>query len=261
MSNNSAQILTVTGGHNYDRSAFTEMLNALPDLEFTQSEQPAAQAQFTENCASQWDAFLMYDMPGYVFHADHSPPDLIDPSDEYREDFSELVDRGHGFVFVHHALAAWPSWDDYGDIVGGRFRFVRDVDRPDSGYRHSVTQQITALKPSHPVLDGLEDGFEITDELYLSEVNSKDIEPLLVTDADLTDETLWSAWNAVLGRRDTNDGWEHPRGSRVVAWVRKHPRSRIVYLQFGDAASAFTNPSFRRLLANALKWVSRRDSA
>jgi type 1 glutamine amidotransferase len=156
---------------------------------------------------------------------------------------------------VHHALASWPTWPEYGDIMGGRFRFVRDAEHPDSGYRHSVEQRITPVT-DHPVLAGLDGGFTITDELYLNEVQGEAITPLLVTDAVLTDRALWSTWNAVLGRRDTNDGWEHPVGSGVVAWVREHPRSRIVYLQPGDSAMAFGNPAYRQLLANALVWVS-----
>lgn len=251
------RVLVATKGHKYDRNAFGEMLDALDAVECTQVEQPAAQLHFAADAAEDWDAFLMYDMPGYVFKTDHTHPDLIDPPDRFRRDFSELVEAGHGFVFVHHAFASWPTWSEYGDIMGGRFRFVRDDEHLDSGYRHAVEQRITPVV-GHPVLKGLEDGFTITDELYLNEIHEDAVTPLLVTDAALTSSTLWSTWNAVLGRRDTNDGWEHPPGSGVVAWVREHPRSRIVYLQMGDSAAAFTNPAYRQLVANALRWVSDR---
>ena len=256
------QILAVTKGHGYDRNSFSDLLDVLPGIACTQVEQPAAQLHFSGAEPDRWDAYLLYDMPGFVFKSDHSHPDLLDPPQAYRDDFTSLVERGHGFVFMHHALAAWPTWEEYASIMGGRFRFLRDERRPDSGYRHDVEQRITPVTEAvgHPVLDGLHDGFTITDELYLAEIHHADITPLLVTDAELTDRTLWSTWNAVIGRRDTNDGWEHPRGSGVVAWVRNHPRSRIAYLQFGDGAAAFGNPAFRRLLANALHWVSDRGS-
>jgi hypothetical protein len=201
----------------------------------------------------------MYDMPGYEFHPDHSPPTLFDPPADFRRNFLGLVERGHGFVFLHHALASWPTWESYTSLVGGRFRFVRDDDNPDSGYRHAVEQQVTPVAPGHPVLAGLGDGFVIEDEVYLADVFDDAIIPLLVTDAELTDRTVWSTWNAVLGRRGTNDGWRHPAGSGVAAWVRKHPRSRLVYIQFGDGPTAFGNAGFRRLLANALTWVSEKS--
>jgi type 1 glutamine amidotransferase len=252
--------LVVTKGHAYDRNAFSAMLDALPAIDCTQVEQPAAQLHFAGAEPEHWDAYLMYDMPGFAFKADHSRPELFDPPESFRSDFAALVERGHGFVFVHHALAAWPTWPGYAEIMGGRFRFIRDERHHDSGYRPAVEQRITPDRDAigHPVLDGLCDGFTITDELYLCEIHD-DITPLLVTDAELTERTLWSTWNAVVGRRDTNDGWKHPRGSGVVAWIRAHPRSRIVYLQFGDGQTAFENPGYRRLLANALRWVSERE--
>lgn len=250
------QVLVVTKGHAYDRNAFSDMLDSLDGLACTQVEQPAAQAHFAGDAPARWDAFLMYDMPGYEFHPDHTPPRLIDPPEDFRRDFLHLVERGHGFVFLHHALAAWPTWEEYGSVMGGRFRFVRDERNPDSGYRHEVVQRISVAAPGHPVVAGLEDGFQIQDEVYLAEVFAENVTPLLVTDAELTDRTVWSTWNAVLGRRNTNDGWSHPPGTGVVAWVREHPRSRIVYIQFGDGPTAFANAGFRRLLANALHWAS-----
>lgn len=252
------QVLAVTKGHDYDHNAFSEMLDSLSGVACTQVEQPAAQLHFAPDNAGAWDAFLMYDMPGYRFHADHSPCELVDPPAVFRARVTEVAERGHGFVFLHHALAAWPTWDEYGHLMGGRFRFVREPGRPDSGYRHDIEQRISVVAPEHSVVAGVEDGFTITDEVYLCDVDETEIEPLLVTNAELISGTVWSAWNAVLGRRDTNDGWERPDGSPVVAWVRRHPASRIVYIQFGDGPTAFGNPAFRRLVGNALRWVAGR---
>ena len=256
----SHQVLVAIGGHPYDNDSYSEMLESLEGVACTHVEQPAAQGQFGPEQSGAWDAFLMYDMPGYEFHADHSAPTLVEPPETFRRDFLAAVEGGHGFVFLHHALAAWPTWDEYGEIMGGRFRFVRDQEHPDWGYRHAVTQHISAVATTHPVLAGLENGFEIEDELYLASVADDGIEPLLVTDADLTDRTVWSMWNAVIGRRDTNDGWTHPPGSGVVAWVREHPKSRIVYIQFGDKPAAFANDAFRKLVSNALAWVADRPA-
>jgi type 1 glutamine amidotransferase len=253
------EVLAVTRGHKFDRNAFSEMLDSL-SVDCTLVEQPAAQAHFTAGQAERWAAYLLYDMPGYEFQADRSTPHLSDPPAAVQQDFLELVDRGHGFVFLHHALAAWPTWPEYAAVMGGQFRFVRGDGLPDSGYRLDVTQRISVVAPGHPVVEGLAGGFEICDEIFLANI-ADDVTPLLVTDAELTDQTVWSAWNAVVGRRDTNDGWSHAPGSGVVAWVRPHPRSRIVYVQFGHGPLTFANPAFRRLLDNALNWVSDRSDA
>ncbi|MCZ4588776.1 ThuA domain-containing protein [Rhodococcus opacus] len=259
MAENDKRVLAVTRGHKFERNGFAAMLDGLDGLAVSQAEQPAAEAFFRPEIAGEWDAYLMYDMPGYTFHPDHSPPDLHEPSAEFRRNFLAAVERGHGFVFVHHALASWPTWPEYAGVMGGRFRFLRDEDAPDSGYRHEVNQTISVTDPVHPVTAGLVDGFEITDETYLCEV-SPDIRPLLTTRSALTVDNHWSTWNAVLGRRDTNDGWHHEPGAGVVAWERPHDRSRIVYLQFGDGPSAYGNPSFQRLLHNALHWVADRPA-
>lgn len=222
------EVLVATRGHAYDRNAFAEMLSSLSSVGCTQVEQPAAQLHFSPAASRSWDAYLMYDMPGYEFQPDHGPPRLLDPPEVFRKEFLETVERGHGFVFLHHALAAWPTWEEYGDVMGGRFRFVRDEGRPDSGYRHAVRQHISPVSPGHPVLAGLEDGFEIEDELYLAEVADEGIMPLLATDAELTDRTLWSTWNAVVGRRDNNDGWTHPRlGDRCLGTRTPHQPDRL----------------------------------
>ena len=252
--------LVVTGGHAFARDSFAEMLDSFEEADCTQVEQPAAQRFFAPDEAERWDSFLLYDMPGYVFSHDGKTPQLEAPPARFREDFTRLVDRGHGFVFLHHALASWSTWEEYGDVVGGRYNFLRTPERPDSGYRHAVPQHISVELPEHPVVDGLGAGFDITDEVYLAETFDEQITPLLKTDAVLTSNSVWSTWNAVRGQRNSNEGWTHPGGSGTVAWVRRHPRSRIVYIQFGDGPAAFSNPAFRRLLSNALRWVSDRSS-
>ena len=52
-----------------------------------------------------------------------------------------------------------------------------------------------------------------------------------------------------------NEGWDHADGSNLIGWARTSGRSRIVYLQCGDAPAAYANEHFRRLIANAIDWV------
>ena len=153
------RILVATGGHAFNADAFSDLLASLDGFACSQAEQPAVRREFVGDRPADWDAFLMYDMPGYEFHPDHSPPTLFDPPEDFRRNFLALVERGHGFVFLHHALASWPTWEDYTSVIGGRFRFVRDGDNPDSGYRHAVAQRITPVALGHPVLAGLDGGF------------------------------------------------------------------------------------------------------
>lgn len=252
-------ILLVTKGHPFEREPFFAMFDALDGVAWTHVEQPAAQALFAVEPAAPFDAFVLYDMPGIVFHAD-GPPDFPAPDPTYQRRFFELLEHGHGFVFLHHAIAGWPAWPEYADIVGGRFLYLpgslRGRMRQDSGYRHDVTHEVRVLN-RHPVTDGVPERFSLTDELYLYEVFEDDVQPLLASGHEFTAENFFSAAHVVRdGRMFSNEGWSHEPGSNLIGWVRHHAASRIVYLQCGDGPQAYASPEFRRLLGNAIAWVS-----
>jgi uncharacterized protein len=257
------RVLLVTKGHPFDREAFFTLFDRLPEVEWTHVEQPAAQALFNVEEAANYDAFVLYDMPGIRFRP--GAPEFPAPDARFRRRFAELVERGHGFVFLHHAIAGWPAWPDYAELIGGRFLYVpgtlRGIARQDSGYRHAVTHHVTVLR-DHPVTAGLPESFEITDELYLYEVFEDSVEPLLASDYAFVPENFYSAARVVReGRMFDNAGWEHAPGSNLVGWTRKQGASRIVYLQPGDDPVAYANPNFERLLGNAIRWVAARDRA
>ena len=248
--------LVVTKGHRFPRDAFYTMFDELPGVAATHVEHPAAQLFFTPEHAARWDAFVLYDMPGFEFRADRGPPRLVPPSPQFVAGFQHVLEAGHGFVFLHHALAGWPAWEEFADIIGGRFHYSPSGQQPDSGYRLDVRHRVSVERPDHPVVAGLGDGFDLDDELYLADVHEDQIEPLLRSDFEFVDGNFFSAALAVAGWRNSREGWSHPRGSDVVAWVRPHPTSRIVYIQPGDGEPTFANPAYRRLLANAITWVA-----
>jgi len=135
---------------------------------------------------------------------------------------------------------------------------LRGQPRQDSGYRHAVTHTVDVVD-DHPVTNGVPSSFEITDELYLYEVFEDDVQPLLRSRHAFVAENFYSATAAVRdGKMFNNEGWQHAPGSNLIGWTRTVGTSRIVYLQCGDDPVAYANPHFRRLLANAIQWVSSR---
>ena len=253
-------ILLVTKGHPFEREPFFETFDALEGVEWTHVEQPAAQALFDVRYARDYDAYVMYDMPGVAFGA-HGP-DFAEPDADYKRRFLALIESGHGFVFLHHAIAGWPAWPGFADIVGGRFLYLpgelRGVACQDSGYRHGVTHTVRPVA-DHPVTAGVPPSFEITDELYLFEVFDDDVTPLLASDYEFVRDNFYSAAAVVRdGRMYDNEGWEHPPGSNLIGWCREQGGSRIVYLQCGDDPVAYANPYFRQLIGNAIAWVADR---
>lgn len=253
------EVLLITKGHPFEREPFFAMFDALSGVHWTHVEQPAAQALFDPEHAAAYDVFVLYDMPGIEFRQD-GPPRFFEPDDAFKGRFRQLLDTGKGMVFLHHAIAGWPAWPEYADLLGGRFLYLpatlRGRECQDSGYRHDVTHHVRVLR-EHPVTHGVPDGFSITDELYLYEVFEDDVQPLLASDHTFVAENFYSAARVVRdGRMFDNEGWSHEPGSNLIGWVRELGPSRIVYLQSGDGPGAYANPHFRRLLANAIAWAA-----
>jgi hypothetical protein len=253
-------ILVSVKGHPYPRDAFFEVFESMAGIAYTAVEQPASQVFFRPDLARDYDAFVLYDMPGIDFS--RQPPDLVAPPESFKADFLRLLDLGHGFVFLHHAIAAWPEWPEYAEIVGGRFLYlpgtVRNKPCLDSGYRHAVPYQARVLR-GHPVTVGVDTSFPVTDELYLYEVFEDEVIPLLSSDYDFDRDHFFSARQAVMGNLYSNAGWDHPQGSSCIGWVKHYGNSPVVYLQMGDGVDAYENPHFRRLLSNAIHWVASDD--
>ena len=99
------ETLLVVKGHPYEREPFYALFDDMDDVNWTLVEQPAAQALFSVEEAEQFDAYVLYDMPGIQFDPiPGNAPHFIEPRENYKARFLQLIESGHGFVFLHHAL-------------------------------------------------------------------------------------------------------------------------------------------------------------
>jgi len=257
------QCLVAVRGHPFDRTAFDAMFQAMEGIAATMVDQPAAARLMNPDGMRGFDALLLYDMPGLDFAAPDRPPAYVEPEPEMKAGLRALLEQGTGLVALHHALAGWPAWDEYGDWLGGRFLYhpgvVRGRARLDSGYAHGVEYQ-AEIVCDHPVTAGLPPSFTLTDEPYLAEIFEEDVTPLLRSNGIFTRDHFYSADAAVAGRMYDRAGWDHPPGSNLIGWTKTLFNSRFVYLQPGDGPSAYDNPHYRRLVENAIRWTAARSS-
>jgi hypothetical protein len=260
-------VLVVTRGHRYDYNGFHAIFDETPELNATFVDQPAAQVIMRPENVAAYDAVLFYDMwglPGWLVASEPEPPA------DYVRSVETMLESGKGLVLLNHALAAWPAWPLWRQLSDTTFRMAPGVvdgrEVPASGYRcdgfgeqtkhRGALHRLTPTDPAHPVVAGLEDGFEIHDELYLRMPmpDSDDLLPLMRSDFSFTQENF-NPLPSVGG-----DAWKHPEGNNVIVWAKRVRNSPILLSEAGDCPAAYANPSFRRLLVNSLAWVASEDA-
>jgi type 1 glutamine amidotransferase len=92
-----------------------------------------------------------------------------------------------------------------------------------------VEFKVNITDRAHPITQGLDD-FDILDEVYNHYFVKQDVEVLLTTD--------------------------HPLSGHELGWVNTFGKSRVVFLINGHNETAYENPNFRKLLINAINWVT-----
>lgn len=235
------------------------MVDAICDRlgwQWVHAQQPAAQDWLHPDHVGEWDAILLHDLPGLKL-ARGSEPLVEEPAADVCAGVLAMLDAGQGIVATHHALAGWPSWDEWAGVLGGRFLYapgrLRGADMPASGYRMD-TYRVDVVDPHHPVCCDIE-AFDVNDELYLCPVFEDEVVPLLTTGADMSPASMIDTYHEVrFGERQPA---EEQRGSNLLGWATQRGNSKVVYVLPGHEPSTMGNEQYRRLLANALAWVAR----
>lgn len=252
-------VLVAAKGHPYLRDPFMAIFDAMEGIAATLVEQPLAARLMSPAGMQGFDALVLYDMPGLDFRKP-DPPQYLEPDEDFKHGFRALLDSGKGVVALHHAIAGWPAWEEYAEMLGGRFLYkaglLRGTQCLDSGYRHDVPHEVVSLDSRHPLLEGLPRQFGLRDELYLFEVFTDALTPLLRSKHRFVRENFYSAALAVSGKMFSNEGWAHAEGSDLVGWVKRARKSPLVYLQPGDGPPTYADANYRRLIANAIRWVA-----
>jgi hypothetical protein len=255
------RVTWITGGHSYDEVAFDALIHGFDNIKSSLIKWPEAGELFSEagieELLASTDVLALYDLPGITFQRG-STPVFFEPTPEIIEGWQTIVRRGLPILAMHHAIASWPTWPFFAELVKGRFHYtpgeLRGVAYCDSGYSMYKKQTFTVVALEHPICEGLPKEFSLTDETYLCPIFADEVTPLITTDASQDDSSYLSALAAV--RREEQSGWNHPNGCALVAWTHTCENSSVVYLQPGDGPEAFANVVYRQLTKNAITWLA-----
>lgn len=262
-------VLIVSKGHDYVHDSFLAMFGAMPGVTTTLVEQPAAQVILQPEHVEPYDAVFFYDMSGIpgVGLLHDGADDTGIPSASYVQAIESLLESGKGLVLVNHATVGWPLWPLWREITGSSFMLtageLHGEQVPGSGYRggHGPLQSATIrLVPQceHPVLEGLEAGFDIADELYLkTKAYESDVLPLLRGDYGFVMENFTPP---PMAPQEEQEKWDHPPGSDLIVWANSCRNSPIVVSDVGDSPIAYDDPDYRKLIENSLRWVASQDA-
>lgn len=262
-------VLVVSKGHDYVHDSFMAMFPAMDNVTMTLVEQPAAQIILQPEHVASYDAVFFYDMSGIpgVGLLHDGANDTGIPPEAYVRAIEGLLDAGKGLVLANHATVGWPLWPLWREITGTSFMLsggeLDGKQVPGSGYRggHGPLESATIkLVPQgdHPVLAGLEQGFDVTDELYLKTTDYEaNVLPLLRGDYEFVMDNFTPP---PMAPPEEQENWNHPPGSDLIVWANACRNSPIIVSDVGDSPLAYDDPNYRRLIENALRWVASEEA-
>lgn len=153
----------------------------------------------------------------------------------YRKAVFDFAARGKGLVMLHPGTwYAFPYWPELNaKIVGGGSR----------GHDKLGAYKVNAVKPGHPIMQGVPASFDVIDELYYMNAEPDKIPPGTAPIEVLAESSPSQRFNK-----------PHP-----VVWTTKHERARIAGFTLGHDERVHDHPAYRMLLANAVKWASGKN--
>ena len=192
----------------------------------------------------------------------------------------DFIKGGKGFLGTHCATDTLYKRTEYGDMIGGYF----------DGHPWHEKTQIIVDDPKNPIVQGLGDSFEITDELYQQrDPYARDrlhvllrLDPLWVAQkraeegkrmADkarqLADEVtkLLKDGKTDEAKKVSDEAAKIKSNIKrddddyAMAWTREYGQGRVFYTALGHREEVWRDERFQKMLLQAMRWATREIDA
>ena len=186
-----------------------------------------------------YDTYIRADATGNPDRAELEAFDAIfflgsrsdDLSPQQKADLLAFVRNGKGFLGGHAASDGFPSWAEFGVMLGGRLE------------EHPWGKTDTTLvieDPAFPGMQGIPRLLATHDETYeIRDLSRDKVDVLIRLDVSHLDMTKPK-------RKD---------GDFPMAWAKTYGQGRVYYNALGHEVDAWDNPAFQKMYLEAMKWT------
>ena len=216
------KVVVVTGGHDFEREPFFEMMDSIEAITYTEAIQKDHSELFEDISGWDYDVIVFYSMTQQI-------------SEKRQKNFLKLLDRGVGVVALHHTMCSFQEWPEFKKIIGAKY-YMKDTMEDGvmckaGSYKHDIDMAIRVIDKQHPITEGISD-FPIHDEGYKNCWFDKDNRVLLTTD--------------------------HAASDKTVALTRRYGKAKVCTIQLGHDSKAYNNRNYRLLVNRAILWTANR---
>lgn len=216
------KVLVITGIHDYDTTGFNTMIESFSGMDCTIKEMGKDPGTLFEKVDQfPYDAIVLYNFNQRL-------------SVQHRENFKAILKKGVGLTVIHHAIAGFPEWIEFEEIIGATY-VLKEQTRGKIHYPRPKWKQgdinIKVEDSEHPITLGIND-FTIHDESYKDWVYHDGNNLLLTTD--------------------------NKESNYQIAWTRSSFGARVFYIQLGHDKHSFENVNYRKLLQQGIEWRAKR---
>ena len=157
----------------------------------------------------------------------------LDMDDSQKADLLSFVrDDGKGFIGIHSAAITFPSWPEYGEMLGGRF---------DGHPWGEFEAPMVVEDGAFPGMEHLRPIFTLKDEIYQIKDFSRDkVRVLLRLDPSRIDLSKQGV------RRKDRDF--------AVIWARGYGKGRVLYNGLGHRREVWDRDDIRKMWLEAVLW-------